>query len=100
MAAARTCDSQRSPSQVSALDTCSDDTPTYPGLRACNSYVRKDCGMPQPHRGERVLLGTRVPPDMGEVVNEVAKRRGFPRTSTTRLRTRGMRTPGIRRRCH
>jgi hypothetical protein len=33
--------------------------------------------MAQPHRGERVLLGTRVPPDMGEVVKEVAKQRGY-----------------------
>ncbi|MBU2698850.1 MULTISPECIES: hypothetical protein [Pimelobacter] len=33
--------------------------------------------MPQPHRGERVLLGTRVPEDMGEAVKAVAKRKGF-----------------------
>ncbi len=33
--------------------------------------------MAQPHRGNRVLLGTRVPPDMGATVKAEAKRKGF-----------------------
>ena len=37
--------------------------------------------MGRPHKGERVLLGTRVPPDMAELVRQTAKERGYKSTN-------------------
>lgn len=48
--------------------------------RGCNSYATIG-PMAQPHRGERELLGARVPPALAEAVREQAHVQGFRSTS-------------------